>query len=386
MRALTITRATVTRLLRDRTALFFTIMLPVAIILIVGIAVGGSTKVRVAVVSPGSGPITHGLTAALATSSSLSSHSYPSLDAAKTAARRQEVDAVVVIPATLDQDAHAGRPISIPVLVEPGSTYGQTAISAVAAVVANQGAALQAARFAATVNGGTVTDHLPTATALQQHTPLITVATQTLNGQNTILPAGYSYSTPTMLVLFVFINTMTSGAIMVRTRQLGIYARTLASPAGPGAIVLGELLGFLTLALLQSALIVGIGALVFGVHWGDPAAAAVLVGVWALVGTGAGVLAGTLFRTPEQASAIGPTLGMGLGMLGGCMWPLAIVTPLMRTVGHLTPQSWAVDAWTILISRGGHLTDLGTQLGVLAAFAATLLALATLSLRRRLTA
>ena len=50
--------------------------------------------------------------------------------------------------------------------------------------------------------------------------------------------------------------------------------------------------------------------------WGDPVAAAVLVTVWATVATGAGMLAGAVFRTPEQVHAIGPALGIGLGMLG----------------------------------------------------------------------
>jgi len=115
-------------------------------------------------------------------------------------------------------------------------------------------------------------------------------------------------------------------------------------------------------------------------------AAAALVIVWVLVGTGAGMLAGTVFRTPEQASAIGPALGIGLGMLGGAMWPLEIVTPVMRAIGHGTPHAWAVDGWIEVLSRGGGLLDIGPQLAVLAGFAAVLLALASIRLRRRLTA
>jgi ABC-2 type transport system permease protein len=77
-------------------------------------------------------------------------------------------------------------------------------------------------------------------------------------------------------------------------------------------------------------LIVGVGALLFGVDWGNPIAAGALVALWALGGTGAGMLSGSVFRTPEQASSIGPTVGMVAGMLGGCMWPLAIVTVRLR--------------------------------------------------------
>jgi ABC-2 type transport system permease protein len=188
-----------------------------------------------------------------------------------------------------------------------------------------------------------------------------------------------------MLVLFVFINSLAGGAAIVSTRRSGVYARALAAPVGAGSLVLGEAVAYLALALVQSALIVGIGSLAFGVSWGDPLAAGLLIAVWALVGTGAGVLSGAFFRTPEQANAIGPALGIGMGMLGGCMWPLAMVPSWLRTIGHAVPQAWAVDAWTELLSRGGGVLDILRELAVLTAFAVALLALASLGLRRRLT-
>jgi len=126
-------------------------------------------------------------------------------------------------------------------------------------------------------------------------------------------------------------------------------------------------------------------ALAFDVGWGDPLAAGALATVWALVGTGAGVLAGALFRTPEQVHAVGPALGIGLGMLGGCMWPLALVPDWLRTAGHALPHAWAVDAWTTLLSKNGDLTAILGDLVVLALFAAALIGTGSLILRRRLT-
>jgi ABC-2 type transport system permease protein len=136
--------------------------------------------------------------------------------------------------------------------------------------------------------------------------------------------------------------------------------------------------------LFQSALIVLIGSALFGVSWGDPVAAATLIVVWALVGAGAGMLSGTLFRTADQAGAIGSAIGIGLAMLGGCMWPLALVAPAMRAIGHLSPHAWAVDAWTALLSRNGGLGDIALQVLVLSAVAAGLLSLAAVRMRRRL--
>ena len=99
---------------------------------------------------------------------------------------------------------------------------------------------------------------------------------------------------------------------------------------------------------------------------------------------GAGMLSGTLFRTPEQAGAIGPAVGMAFGMLGGCMWPLEVVPPTVRALGHVTPHAWAVDAWVEVLSRGGGLPQIAGYLGILAHYAVALLTLASLRLRRSL--
>lgn len=187
-----------------------------------------------------------------------------------------------------------------------------------------------------------------------------------------------------MLVLFVFINSLAGGAAMIRTRQLGMYDRMVAAPVTPAEIVFGETVVYLAIALVQSLLIVLVGALAFGVHWGNPLAASALVIIWALVGTGAGMLAGTMFKTPEQSTSIAPTIGIVLGMLGGCMWPLEIVGSAMRTIGHLAPHAWAIDAWTTLLSRGGAINDIQRDLIVLAGFAVVLLAIATRRLRHAL--
>jgi ABC-2 type transport system permease protein len=96
------------------------------------------------------------------------------------------------------------------------------------------------------------------------------------------------------------------------------------------------------------------------------------------------MLSGTLFRTPEQAGAIGPAVGIAFGMLGGCMWPLEIVPPSVRALGHATPHAWAVDAWVEVLSRGGGLSQIAGYLGILALYAVVLLALASLRLRRSL--
>lgn len=315
----------------------------------------------------------------------LRTQAYATASDASAALRRAELDAVVLVPSGLDEAVRAGRSVTVRVLVEPSGSAGHAAVSSVSAVVADHAARLQAARFAAGETDGGFDETLALTRRVERAASPVAVRAETVDGRSDYLPLGYSYSTPTMLVLFVFINALAGGAAIVQTRRTGVYARALAAPVSARTLVFGETVAYVLLALLQSLLIVGIGALAFGVAWGDPLAAGVLITVWALVGTGSGLLAGALFRTPEQVHAVGPALGTGLGMLGGCMWPLALVPDWLSTAGHAVPHAWAVDAWTTLLSKDGDLPAILRHLVVLTAFATVLLALASFALRRRLT-
>lgn len=386
MNALTIAANSLRRYLRDRTALFFVVVLPVLVVVIVGSTVTGFDVFHVGLVVEGDGPRTRELVEALNAAPALTVTRLSSASVASEAVRRSEQSAAVVIPADYDERIVAGETTEVALLGERTSNAFIAAESAVQSVVAGQAATVQAARFATAEAGGEFDDQLERARTLDRATSAVGVTASSVTEGGNTLPEGFSYSAPTMLVLFVFINALAGGAAIIESRRLGVYERIASTPATRWSIIGGETLTYLAIATLQSLIIVGVGAVGFGVDWGSPVAAMLLVGVWALVGTGAGVLSGSLFRTPEQASSVGPPIGIVAGMLGGCMWPLEIVPPAMRTAGHFLPHAWAVDAWTILLSKGGGLGDIAEQLAVLAGFAALLLAVATVRLRAHLVA
>lgn len=372
------------RVTRDRTFLFFMVLLPILIILLIGITISSNEQIRVGVVNQTPSALSTSLARDLADDPALTVETLDSRTAAAEALRRSEVSAAVVIPAGLEASLRAGETVRVPVLVPGTAESSQAALAAIQAVVGRHAAAVQAATFTTDRGLRSFDQNLSAARRLQEANQAVPLRTDVVDSASNYLPLGFSYSAPTMLVLFVFVNALAGGAAMIQTRQYGILSRALAAPTRPRDLVGGEALAYLGLTVGQAVLIVGIGALLFGVNWGNPLAAAALILVWALVGTGAGMLSGTLFRTPEQAGAIGPAVGIAFGMLGGCMWPLEVVPASMRALGHATPHAWAVDAWVELLSRGGGLSDIAGYLGILALYAVVLLALASLRLRRSL--
>ena len=123
-------------------------------------------------------------------------------------------------------------------------------------------------------------------------------------------------------------------------------------------------------------------AILFRVDWGDLATTVSVVLLFGLAATGAAMVMGSVLQNASQASAMGVFLGLVLAALGGCMVPLEIFPPLMRTIAHLLPHAWALDALTDSITTGAGPGDVLPSLLVSGAYAAGLLAIATLLLRR----
>ena len=82
---------------------------------------------------------------------------------------------------------------------------------------------------------------------------------------------------------------------------------------------------------------------------------------------------------------MGVFVGLGLAALGGCMVPLEVFPDTMVKIAHITPHAWGLDGFAELVRRGGTIASIGTELAVLAGFAAVLLSFATWQLRAKLT-
>ena len=127
-----------------------------------------------------------------------------------------------------------------------------------------------------------------------------------------------------------------------------------------------------------------IGAVIFDVSWGDPIGVALVTLALILAGATFYILLGTLFRTESQATNMGPFLGILMGMLGGCMWPLEIVPEWIRSVGHLIPTAWAMDGYLALVFGRVPWTAVLTEVAVLLRMATLFGTLGVLRLQHQL--
>lgn len=376
------------RLVRQRTTLFFTLALPVIIILVIGLATERfeETSMPVGVTQEGPGPWSDALVRSIAELSAAEVETFADAGSLRRAIRRGVVEAGVVLPASYDTLLGSGREAEVVFVADVARGFPAALRAGVAAAVADQARTLQAARFATEQVGGSFEHNLARAEELAGMAPAAAVEVESVGGDPVAFGTGFGYQAPANLVLFVFITSIAASAMLIETRRLGVSRRMLGTPTSARTILAGEAMGRFAIALAQAAVIFVAGSVVFAVDWGDPLGAAALILSFVLVGTGVGMLFGTIFRTPEQAGAIGPPLGIGLGMLGGCMWPLEIVPEPMQRLGHLFPHAWAMDGWIDLTAFGRGIGAIVPEVAVLSAFAVALLAVATWRLQRAIVA
>jgi ABC-2 type transport system permease protein len=386
-RVFAIAAANLRRTFRDRTAVFFVVVLPIVIIIVIGTAFGADDQgFDVGIVNADEGTaLSRSVVSALDRLEALRLRESDSLEALERAVRRNQLAGGVVILRGYDAALRRGDRADVDLVADPTEGATTAVRSAVAGVLNREAAVVAAARFATAEVGGPIEANLEAARRLQGSAATVGVELRTIGTEVERTTSRFAYTAPSNLVLFVFVNSLAAAAALVETRRLGVSRRMLAMPVSGRTILAGEALGRFALALLQAGLILAVGGLLFDVDWGDPPGAIALTLVFVLLSTGAGMLVGALARTGDQASSIGPPIGIAFGMLGGCMWPLEVVGDTVRTIGHAVPHAWAMDAWNDLIFDGEGLAAIAPELAVLLAWTVVVLMVASWRLSRALT-
>lgn len=371
------------RLARDRLALFFIVVLPVAVIVVIGATIGGASRdLALGVVDLDGSGVSARVVEELGGDGAVDLAVYASRASLEEDLRSGARLAGVVVPAGFGATP-AGSPVAVEVLAVREQD-AQVARPVVQLVVDRVGAEVAASAFVRRVTGAPAADALAAVDRASATMATVRVEARSVGRVAPVDENQFSYTAPSNLVLFVFISSLSAGGALVEVRRLGVTRRMRASPVTVSSTLLGFGAVRLTISVGQAALILLIGRVGFGVAWGSTPAVAVLVLVYACVGAGAALLVGALVRNPEQAQAVGIPAGIAMGMLGGCMWPLDIVPGALRTLGHVTPHAWAMDGFVSLVHDGGGPGDIALDLAVLGTYAAVLLGLGAVALQRTL--
>lgn len=200
--------------------------------------------------------------------------------------------------------------------------------------------------------------------------PALTVEVETVartsSGTGVTWSSGYSAG---VYIMFTMFTVLFNAGDILQERKDGTWGRLLTTPATKSSVLGGKMIGSYVIGLIQVLVLFLAGRYLLHINFGaNPGAVLFILALTVLVVTGLGLFMSTMVRTTAQLGTLAPIVIVSTCMLGGCYWPLDIVSPLMRTIAKVTPQSWAMNALNDVMLRGKTLTATAPNLAALVAF------------------
>jgi ABC-2 type transport system permease protein len=182
----------------------------------------------------------------------------------------------------------------------------------------------------------------------------------------------FQVTVPGNAVLFGFFIALTTAVSFVTERRTGTWRRLLAAPVPRWQALLATLVPYFFVGVAQLTFLFGIGALGFGMKVAGSVAALIVLSLSVvLCAVCLGLLLATFASTERQLGGVGSVVLLVMGLLGGCMFPRLIMPPVMRSIGHVVPHSWALDGYyDILVRQGTSIADIAPSIAALLLFAA----------------
>lgn len=339
---------------RDRTALIFTLILPIFLMGLFGTIFGGSgPSIKIGVVNQDRGPLSAQLITIIRAQRGLDvetgsrSHELDRL-------HRDDVVLVAVIPPGFQKiaAAPASSPTAITTYLDRNQLQSASlAQSALAQIVAG---------FSQRLSGR------PARIVLRSSK----VDTRNVNALDFYLPSMMAY-----IILLAGIQAVAIALVDLRERR--VLRRFLATPLSPLQILGGQIVGRAVTVLLQVLVLVAVALLVFHAHshgsW-PLAALCILIGIACFVSLG--FLVTGFARTSETARGIASAISFPMMFLSGIFFPLDQLPGSLQDVVHVFPLTYLSDALHHVMNDGDGLAAVSGDLLVLAAWAVVSFAIA----------
>jgi len=184
------------------------------------------------------------------------------------------------------------------------------------------------------------------------------------------------------MLFFAFYTGAYAMMSILREQEQGTLARLFTTPTARFTILAGKFLSVFLMVLVHSIVMLAVGALAFGVQWGQRVSMALMVLGQVAAAGGLGVLLISFVKTNKQA---GPVLGAGLtllGMLGGLFTANVQMPEAFARLALFTPQGWALNGWK-LVMGGASAGELTPTFAVLLLLGAAMFTTGSIIFRRR---
>lgn len=194
------------------------------------------------------------------------------------------------------------------------------------------------------------------------------------------------YFIPGVLVnIIALVTIMLTAMSIVREKEIGTMEQLMVTPIRPVELMMGKILPFAVVGMLQVGLIVGAALLVFQ----TPFRGSVLILLAAsflflLTSLGIGLFISTISHTQQQAMMASFFFFMPAMMLSGFAFPIRNMPAVIQYLTYLNPMSYYMEIVRGLFLKGVGLEILWSQMAALLVFGLVIFGLSSLRFHKRL--
>lgn len=291
------------------------------------------------------------------------------IDAAMSALRANEATVAVVVPPGYGRTLGAGRTARVEVLVDGSDPTRSVAASA----------ALE--QYAALCSLEVTLARLPPGTA--PRVPRVALEPRLL--YNPSLKSRIFIVPGTGASILLIVTSIITAMGLAREREVGTMEQLLVTPIRPVVLMIGKTVPYALFGLVDQALILVVGNLVFEVPFRGSIPLLFGAALVYLTGTlGLGLVVGTLSRTQQQALMGAFFIIIPAFLLSGMMTPLEAMPDWVQPITWVNPVRYYIEILRSILLRGATLSDIERPLLHLGAIALGFLTLAVFRFRRTL--
>lgn len=285
-------------------------------------------------------------------------------------------DLVLEIPAGFEKN-----------LVREGSQKVNLSVDAINGTKASLGGAYLVSVLADFNRNLDVNVKLPDGTAVAPAaaagTPVAGISVAGINWYNPRAEYKY-YMVPGILVLLL---TMIGGFItalnIVREKEIGTIEQINVTPIQKWQFILGKLIPFWIVGMIVFTIGLTVMYLIYGIFpKGSLAVLYLFAAVYLVALLGLGLLISTFAETQLQAMFIAFFFMMVFMLMSGFFTSIDSMPEWARALSAFTPVTHFIKVVRLIVLKGSGLSDLKTELGYLALFAAALNGLAIFNYRK----
>lgn len=195
----------------------------------------------------------------------------------------------------------------------------------------------------------------------------------------------FNHIAPALLGVFPFVIMFIITSITtLRERTGGTMERLMTMPIAKLDIILGYMLAFGLLAIIQALLASAMLLYVLGLDVAGPNWFLVVMALAdALLGTALGLFVSAFAKTEFQAVQFMPAFVLPQVLICGLIVPLAQMPDLLEKIAYFLPLTYAIDALNVVVTQAAINTDAWRDLIVVAGCIILAVLLGGMTLRRK---